>query len=127
MLTVASQANALRGSSIPPGETSRRSAKIDNPKHLTDGKDPKYEHWLSRMKNKLRINADHFPTETAKIAYIENRTDKEAARHIEPRMRPEHPEHYVLAEDVFEHLSSIYVDANKLQNAKTDFRRLVMR
>ncbi|OJD22342.1 hypothetical protein ACJ73_06313, partial [Blastomyces percursus] len=77
----------------------RRSVKIDDPKHLTDGKEPFFEHWLSRMKNKFVVNADHFPTEESKIAYIENRTDGAAARHLAPRMREGHPEKFTTAEE----------------------------
>ncbi|EEH17366.1 hypothetical protein PABG_07362 [Paracoccidioides brasiliensis Pb03] len=123
-MTVSNQA-ASRG--VTPSETTRRSVKIDDPKHLTDGKEPKFEHWLSRMKNKLRENADHYPTERMRIAYIENRTDGDAARHIAPRMEEDHPERYQTAEEIFEHLKSIYEDANKLQNAKSDYRKLIMR
>ncbi|KAL1971411.1 hypothetical protein VTN31DRAFT_2343 [Thermomyces dupontii] len=109
------------------GTVTKRSVKIDDPKHLTDGKEPLFEHWLSRMRNKLRENADHFPTESSKTAYVENRTDGDAARHIAPRMRDDHPERYQTAEEIFEHLSSIYVDPNKLQIAKDEYRDLVMR
>lgn len=109
------------------GTVTKRSVKIDDPKHLTDGKEPLFEHWLSRMRNKLGENADHFPTESSKTAYVENRTDGDAARHIAPRMRDDHPERYQTAEEIFEHLSSIYVDPNKLQIAKDEYRDLVMR
>ncbi|ODH49219.1 hypothetical protein GX48_04650 [Paracoccidioides brasiliensis] len=62
-MTVSNQATS-RG--ITPSENTRRSVRIDDPKHLTDGKEPKFEHWLSRMKNKLRENTDHYPTERMK-------------------------------------------------------------
>ncbi|OJD09499.1 hypothetical protein ACJ73_10268 [Blastomyces percursus] len=99
---------------------------IDDPKHLTDGKEP-FEHWLSRMKSKFVVNADHFPTEESKIAYIENRTDGAAARHLEPRMREGHPEKFTTAEEVFKHLQGIYEDPNQLGKAKAEYRRLIMR
>jgi hypothetical protein len=38
------------------------------------------------MKNKLKVNADHFANEEAKIAYIQLRTDGEASEHIQPRL-----------------------------------------
>lgn len=105
----------------------RRSVKIDNPKHLTDGKELKFEHWLSRMNNKLRENADHFSTKFSKITYIENRTDRDAARHIALCMREDYPEKYLTADEVFEHLKEIYENSNKLLNAKNEYRCLVMR
>jgi hypothetical protein len=41
-------------------------------------------------------------------------------------MRPKHPERYTTAKQIFKHLLSIYKDANKLKNAKKDFRDLIM-
>lgn len=105
----------------------QRSVKIDDPKHLTDGKEPLFEHWLSRMKSKFMVNADHFPEEASKIAYIENRTDGNAARHLAPRMREDHPEKFTTADEIFKYLKDIYEDPNKLENAKNEYRRLVMR
>ncbi|ODH12532.1 hypothetical protein ACO22_06601, partial [Paracoccidioides brasiliensis] len=123
-MTVSNQA-ASQG--VTPSETTQRSVKIDDPKHLTDGKESKFEHWLSQMKNKLWENADHYPTEHMRIAYIENQTDGDAAHHIAPCMEEDHPEQYQTAEEIFEHLKSIYEDANKLQNAKSDYHKLIMR
>jgi hypothetical protein len=37
---------------------------------LTDRKNPTFEGWLSKIKNKLKVNADHFADEDAKIAYV---------------------------------------------------------
>ncbi|OJD26293.1 hypothetical protein ACJ73_02333 [Blastomyces percursus] len=108
-------------------ERKQRSVKIDDPKHLTYGKEPLFEHWLSSMKSKFAVNADHFPDEASKIAYIENRTDGAAARHLANRMREGHPEKFATAGETFAYLKDIYEDPNKLENAKNDYRRLVMR
>ncbi|KGQ01369.1 hypothetical protein PAAG_11947 [Paracoccidioides lutzii Pb01] len=108
-------------------QKAQRSAKLGDPKHLTDGKEPIFESWLSRMRRKLAVNADHFPTEESRIAYVENRTEGEAARHLAPKMREDHPEKFETAEEVFEYLQGIYEDVNKLENAKVEYRRLVMR
>ncbi|KGM91409.1 uncharacterized protein PADG_12501 [Paracoccidioides brasiliensis Pb18] len=78
------------------------------------------------MKNKLWENADHYPTECMRIAYIENWTDGDAACHIAFCMEEDHSEQYQTAEEMFEHFKSIYEDANKLQNAKSDYHKLIM-
>ncbi|OJD24092.1 hypothetical protein ACJ73_04553 [Blastomyces percursus] len=83
------------------------SNKMADPEPLSDGKDPEFEQWMSRMLNKLDINRDHFSSEKAKVAYIESRTKGEAAKHLAPRMRPDHPERYQTANDVFNHLKEI--------------------
>jgi hypothetical protein len=48
-----------------PGSEPKKSTKMADPEPLSDGQEPKYEQWLSRMKNKLEANADHYPTEVA--------------------------------------------------------------
>ncbi|KGY14479.1 hypothetical protein PABG_12662 [Paracoccidioides brasiliensis Pb03] len=78
------------------------------------------------MKNKLWENADHYPTECMRIVYIENWTDGDAACHIAPCMEENHSEQYQTTEEMFEHLKSIYENANKLQNAKSDYHKLIM-
>jgi hypothetical protein len=47
----------------PPVAT--KSTKIPDPPILTDGKDPTFENWKLQMQGKLRVNADHYPTEEA--------------------------------------------------------------
>jgi alanyl-tRNA synthetase len=70
----------------------KRSAKINDPKHLTDDKEPKYKHWLLHICNKLRENADYFLIESSKITYIKNRTNNKTACYITSCIRPKHPE-----------------------------------
>jgi hypothetical protein len=55
---------------VASGE-SRKSTKITDPESLSDSKDPKFDYWLSRMRNKLKSNANHFPTKELRMAYVE--------------------------------------------------------
>lgn len=66
---------------------SARSAKLPDPPMLTDGNDPAFENWLSKMEGKLEANKDHFETEAMRMAYIESRTGGNAAKHLGPRLR----------------------------------------
>ena len=43
--------------------------------------------WLSRIKNKLRENADHYLTKSMKLAYVKGLIGGEAAKHISPQLR----------------------------------------
>ncbi|MGH7239444.1 MAG: hypothetical protein ACREHG_05175, partial [Candidatus Saccharimonadales bacterium] len=104
-----------------------RTAKFEHPDKLDDGVSPEFEHWLSRMEKKLEVNADQYSTEASRIGYIESRTTGKAARHLGPRLRKGHPEQYQTAEEVFTHLKEIYEDPNKLENAKKEFRALIMK
>jgi len=67
--------------------TTAKVAKLPDPPILTDGKDPTYEDWSARMKSKLEGNADQYPTEALRMAYVHSRTGGKAAQHLEPRMR----------------------------------------
>jgi len=79
------------------------------------------------MRNKLKVNSDHFADEEAKIAYVQLRTDGEANDHIEPRLEKDAADPYTTHEEVLEHLQSIYKDPNRLFNAKNDFRKLFIK
>jgi len=115
-------------SPAPAEPRPQRSAKIADPDILTDGKkDPKLRFWLSRMRNKLMVNTDHFADETARIAYVENRTDDVAASHIAPRIESSSPNPWASAEEMLDHLEEALGDPNREQNARSDFRALKMR
>ena len=54
-----------------PGVTHQSSAKaLSDPRPLTDGTDPEYESWESRIRNKLASNIKDYSTKPLKIAYI---------------------------------------------------------
>jgi FtsZ-binding cell division protein ZapB len=113
-----------RGTSATPAE---KSVKLPNPPILTDGKDPEFEDWESRMRNKLKANSDHYDTEALRIAYVENRVGGKAAKHLRPRLRVDTVNPYTTAEEMLKHLETIFRDPNKEANAKRDFRKLNMR
>jgi hypothetical protein len=43
-------------------ERLKRSAKIADPPLLTDGVEPTFANWKLQMQDKLKVNADHYPT-----------------------------------------------------------------
>ena len=61
---------ASRESSMQPA-TPSKSTKIPDPPVLTNGSEPTFEGWLSKIKNKLKVNADHFRDEQARMAYVQ--------------------------------------------------------
>jgi hypothetical protein len=48
-----------------------KTTKILDPLVLTDRKNPTFNRWLLKMKNKLKVNNNHFADEEAKIVYIQ--------------------------------------------------------
>ena len=54
---------------------------------FTDGEGISLSNWLSRIKNKLYKNADYYPIESIKLAFVEGLIRGEAVKHISLRLR----------------------------------------
>lgn len=106
--------------------TQKKSTKLPDGQVFSDGKDPKFESWLVDVQNKLEANADHYLTALARMQYVKSMCKGEAAEHLLPRFRKDSPQRYNDVEDMFEHLKTIYQDANRVTSAKRKFRRLFM-
>jgi hypothetical protein len=85
-----------------------------NPELLNNSKEPKFEYWLSRIKNKLKFNTDYFSIKALRMAYVEDWVKGEIARHIFPRTQKDHPEAYKSAAEIFKYLTDVYKNPNKL-------------
>ena len=46
-----------------------RRTKLPDPP-VFDGKEPRFDNWLGKMKSKLAVNGNHYPTNMDQIAYI---------------------------------------------------------
>jgi hypothetical protein len=111
----------------PAPEKTKKSTKIPDPPILTDGKDPKFEDWLLRIKDKLAANEDHYPTAALRLAYVKSRCGGRAAEHLITQSRDEALNKYTDAIDVLDHLKIIYQDVNRVIQAKIKFRSLYMK
>jgi len=83
--------------------------------------------WLSRIKNKLRKNADYYPTKSIKLAYVKGLIRGEATKHISLQLRDNTIDLYITIQDLFEHLTSTYKNPNRVFIAKNEFRKLFMK
>jgi Zinc knuckle len=124
-LSLRREGNSRHSSSHP--ETPMKSIKLPDPPIFTDGKDPKFEDWQSRMKIKLKANSDHYTTEELRMAYVGGRVGGKASDHLNPRLRDDSPNRYRTADEMFKHLETIYLDPNRVVNAKREFRIMQMR
>ena len=68
---------------------SQTTIKLSDSSIFTDNKDPNIDDWLSKMRSKLEVNADHFPIEALRKAYVENRIGGDANKHIAPLLGKE--------------------------------------
>jgi hypothetical protein len=109
-----------------PGAASK-AAKLDDPPKLSDGKNPRFEDWRLLMEQKLRGNADRYPTPDLRIAYIRGRCEGKALKNFMNRIRPGCSNPYTDGEDVFEHLKQAFNNPNRVIEAKQLFRDLFMK
>ncbi|KAG5930103.1 hypothetical protein E4U42_003003, partial [Claviceps africana] len=59
-----------------------RSAKLRDPDKLNDGENPSYESWKQAICTKLACDANCFPTEKKRMAYIRSRLGRRARQSI---------------------------------------------
>jgi hypothetical protein len=107
--------------------TPAKSAKIPDPPLLTDGKDPTFESWKLQIRGKLRANADHFPTGEACMIYVFSRTGGDAQEHLSPRYDEGSGDPFLSSKEMIDYLASIYEDPHKVQNARLDYKSLMMK
>lgn len=117
----------MERSNTPGGSGTTKSAKIPDPPMLTDGKDPTFESWKLQMRGKLRTNSDHFQSEEAKMTYVFSRTGGDAQKHLQPRYDEDSQDLYSSGNDMLDHLTAIFEDPHKVQNARIDYRALMMK
>jgi hypothetical protein len=110
-----------------PTDRPQRSAKVADPPVLTNGIDPTFDNWKLQLRDKLEVNADHFPSIRARMAYVFGRTGGDAQTHLRPRYAEESADAFESDEGMVAHLASIYEDPYKVQNARLDYRSLMMK
>ena len=106
-----------RGASTPPRAGNKEDYKAPGSPYLNGRKRSSIRGLVVPNKNKLKVNADYYPTEAMKIAYVEGRTGDKAARHLAPRMKEGSVGEYENVNEVFKHLETVFNDPNKTVNA----------
>jgi hypothetical protein len=125
----------VRGSSTAPSTATsskaQKSEKVADPP-VFRGKEgdklmnPKYEDWIIAMRRKLRANADQYNTKELRIAYVDERVDREAADHLRPYLDKTNPLCATTAEKLFSKLDEVYKDPNRVEKARDKLRKLWM-
>ena len=101
--------------------------EIDIPvPELSDGDTPTFENWKAQIEGKFDINQRLFPTKRSKIVYLFGKTTGDAQTHLSARHN-DTDDRFATAQEMIEHLATIYIDPHKTLNARTDFKKLIMR
>lgn len=115
-----------RATTLASYSYNKRSFKLPDPDVLTNGKTPKFESWLKQMKNKLSSNADYFPTARIRIAYVQSRLGWKAAEDVLTKSNSV-TNSYKDADDMLEHLKTIFEDVNRVIIAKNELLKYYMK
>jgi len=107
----------------------RSSKQADPPIFYNDDKEDKmkFEPWFRNLKNKLKINSDHYRNDTDMRMYIEGRIGGKAADNLEPYLRDGHPDQITTTEELLLHLWQEYADPRAEENAVNAFEKLAFK
>lgn len=110
--------------------TGGRSAKMVDPPVFCNDKardTVSFASWLRQIKNKLRVNADHFLSDDAKMAYIEGRLGGKASEDLEPYLNKTHCEPIETSAALLLHLYNEYHDHQAADRAIEAFNTLELK
>jgi hypothetical protein len=86
---------------------------------------PTFENWKALIEGKFEVNSQRFPTERSKIVFLFGKTKGDAQIHLSARYHS--AEGFATAQEMIDLLATVYVNPHKVQNARTDFKKLYMR
>ena len=101
-----------------------QSIKIADPLLLIDGINPIFNNQKLQLQDKLKVNANYFPTPRAQMAYIFGCTSRDTQTHLRPQYTKDLANPFASKEEIINYLSSIYKDPFKVQNAYFSYKSL---
>ena len=104
----------------------KKSPKLPDPPVFTNGKDPTWDDWSSKVREKMDSNADHYSTEKSRIAYVLTRLGGDAVTYTYHRREKNAANPYLTYEDILSELAETYEDSDRLENARRGLARLQM-
>ncbi len=100
--------------------------KLSNPPILINRKDLKFKDQLSQIKDKLLVNEDYYPTNQIQRVYIISCIRGEAASFVALRLCVDSHELYQNLADLFQYLTDIYNNLNRVASVKRAFCKHLM-
>ena len=82
--------------------------------------------WIGKMERKLTENTDHYPTEQARITYVDSFVKYPASLHLAPRLKDNAINKFTTAKKIFDALCAAYEDTDKEHTAHVKFYDLWM-
>ncbi len=100
-----------------------KSIKLSDSSLFEDSKQ-NVNNWLSWMRNKLKMNKNHFSIEEMKIAYVKSRVSETTIKHIALRMRNMITNSFLEAEEILSIINKMYDDLNRRHTTQRQFLKL---
>lgn len=101
-----------------------KTAKHPDPPMFTDGVDPTWDDWSSKMEHKLIVNHDWFPSTESKLAYVISRLGGKAAIQTMNRRRRGCDNPYQSYKGIMDELEEVYEDTDRKGSAIIEFDKL---
>ena len=121
------QLRRARESSTPSSVVPiKRSQKHPDPPLFTDGIDPTWEDWSSKMNIKLKVNKDYWDDDESRIGYVLSRLGGKAAKQTYSRQEQGAHDPFLTAKDVFDELATVFEDSDRKRNYRRQFTALKM-
>jgi len=92
----------------------------DSPIFIGTG-DPTWETWNIKIADKLDVNANHYPTEKIRIAYVVSRLGGDADQQTYAKRRVDAPSSYQSLSELLKHLKGIYEDQDLIRKCRREY------
>ena len=122
-----SEVQSSRESSTLSGDGNghhHKSTKFPDPPIFTGTGEPTWESWTTKISDKLEANADHYPTEKLRMAYVSFRLGGDADEQTYAKRRIGAPSSYLSLTDLLKHLNGIYGDQDRKRKCRREYNAL---
>jgi hypothetical protein len=121
----ASEARSQRESSTLSGNGNgnghHKSVKLPDPPIFIETDDSTWETWNIKIADKLDANANHYPTEKIRIAYVVSRLEGDADQQTYAKRRVDAPSSYQSLSELLKHLKEIYGDQDLIRKCRREY------
>ncbi len=98
-----------------------KSVKLPNSPIFIETDDSIWKTWNIKIADKLDVNANHYPTEKIRIAYVISRLEGDADQQIYAKRRVDAFSLYQSLSELLKHLKEIYEDQNLIRKCRREY------
>jgi len=103
---------------------SKQSQKLLNSSLFTNETELIWNDWQEKIRDKLKININHFNTNKAILIYIHFRIDEDAVKIILTQCQQDSLNLYKMIDDLLDKLAWLYDDSDKEKNFRREYTNL---